>query len=67
MPSRSNNSRISALLSGKSKRRRPEYTLEVCPSCGEHLAAADHAVFLGGRAYHAGCVLYQRRVRAGTG
>jgi hypothetical protein len=67
MPNRSHSSRISALLSGKSKRRRPAYMLDVCPSCGEPLAATDHAVFLGGSAYHAGCVLYQRRVRAGAG
>jgi len=40
--------------------------LQVCPSCGEPLAATDHAVFMSGSAYHAGCVLYQRRVRAGT-
>jgi hypothetical protein len=66
MPNRSHNSRISSLLSGKTKRRPRDYMLQVCPSCGEPLAATDHAVFMSGSAYHAGCVLYQRRVRAGT-
>jgi|SwirhisoilCB3_FD_contig_101_577558_length_253_multi_2_in_0_out_0_1 hypothetical protein len=66
MPHRSHNSRISSLLSGKTKRRPRDYMLQVCPSCGEPLAATDHAVFMSGSAYHAGCVLYQRRVRAGT-
>ncbi len=66
MPSRPHNSRISALLSGKNRRRRPAYDNAVCPSCGEPLAAADHAVFLGGNPYHAGCVLYQPRISSST-
>jgi hypothetical protein len=61
MPNRPQSSRISALLSGKSRRRRPTYGDAVCPACGEPLAAADHAVFLGGNPHHAGCVLYRSR------
>jgi hypothetical protein len=65
MPNRPPSSRISSLLSGRSRRRRPTYNDTVCPACGEPLAAADHAVFLGGDPYHAGCVLYQgRRISA---
>jgi hypothetical protein len=67
MPNRHNSSRISALLSGKSRRRRPTYSHIVCPACGEPLAAADHAVFQGGAPYHAGCVLYRPRVSPGAG
>jgi hypothetical protein len=65
MPNRPPSSRISSLLSGKSRRRRPSYAEAVCPACGEPLAAADHSVNLGGHPYHAGCVLYQgRRITA---
>jgi hypothetical protein len=39
--------------------------VSLCPACGEPLAAADHAVLKGGSLYHAGCVLYQRRVIGG--
>ena len=67
MPNRQPSSRISALLSGKSRRRRPAYEHAVCPACGEPLAAADHAVFQGGASYHAGCVLYRPRVSSSAG
>jgi hypothetical protein len=66
MPSRPQNSLISALLSGRNRRRRPALSSSVCPACGEALAATDHAVMLAGNPYHAGCVLYRRRVSAGN-
>jgi hypothetical protein len=62
MPNRQTNSRISALLQGRSRRRRPPHTSEVCPACGEPLTAADHAVLVEGAPHHAGCVLYRHRV-----
>jgi uncharacterized protein with PIN domain len=62
MPHRQNNSRIAALLHGRNRRRRTSPSLEVCPSCGEPLVAADHAVLLEGAPHHAACVLYRGRV-----
>jgi hypothetical protein len=64
MTNRQNSSRFAALLQGRSRRRRPPHASSVCPACGEPLAAADHAVMLDGNPYHAGCVLYQRRLAA---
>jgi hypothetical protein len=62
MPHRNNSSRIAALLNGRSRRRRTTHTLEACPSCGEPLGPADHAVMLEGAPHHAACVLYRGRV-----
>jgi len=61
MPSRPQSSFISALLPGRNRKRRPLSDGAHCPACGGPLAAADHAVFLGGNPYHAGCVLYRPR------